>query len=78
MEANRTIAALTGMVNERYPHLIQDTSIQEYVFWDCKKNVEIPPKDLDAVNIYIKENKINDFALVIYFKNNTIGYRLKL
>jgi len=52
--------------------------IKDFCFWDCTKNVEIPVKDLDEIKVYLVANKITDFALVIYFSNNIIGYRLSV
>lgn len=76
---DKTLAVITHLVYTNYPHLLDsDTSIVDYCFWDPSANKEVPIKDLDAVNKYKILNNIPEILLVIYFSDNTIGYRLKL
>lgn len=76
---DKTLAAITHLVHTNYPHLLDNgTSITDYCFWDSSANKEVPIKDLDAVNKYKILNNIPEILLVIYFSDNTIGYRLKL
>jgi len=78
-EMDKTLAAITHLVYTNYPHLLDNnTSITDYCFWDPNTNKEVPIKDLDAVNRYKIINNISEILLVIYFSDNTIGYRLKL
>jgi len=75
----KTLAAITPLVHTNYPNLLDnDTRITAYCFWDSSANKEVPIKDLDAVNKYKILNNIPEILLVIYFSDNTIGYRLKL
>lgn len=70
---------ITASVRSNCPQLLEDeVIIKDFCFWDCTKNVEIPVKDLDEIKVYLVANKITDFALVIYFSNNIIGYRLSV
>lgn len=74
-----TIYVLTEIIRKNYPHLLDnDTIIVDYCFWDGIKNKELPVKKLDAVQVYKTLNNIKDLVLVIYFSDNTIGYRLKI
>jgi hypothetical protein len=75
---DKTIDALTDIIRVNYPHLLEGRTIVDYVFWNCSTNTEIPFKDLDVVKNYITMHSIRDFTLVIYFNDNTIGYRLKV
>lgn len=76
---DKTILAITEIIRKNYPHLLDnDTTIIDYCFWDCTTNRELPVKDLDAVNYYKTAYNIKDLVLVIYFSDNTIGYRLKI
>lgn len=78
-EMDKTLAAITHLVHTSYPHLLDNnTSIIDYCFWDPLTNKEVPIKDLDGVNKYKILNNIPEILLVIYFSDNTIGYRLKL
>lgn len=74
-----TLEMITNNVRIKYPHLLENgVSIVKYYFWDCQKNCAIPSKDLNVVKQIISVKKITDFALVIYFSNNIIGYRLDI
>ena len=76
---DKTIFAITEFVRKAYPHLLDNgTTVIDYCFWDCAANKELPVKDLDAVNNYKNTHNIKDLVLVIYFSDNTIGYRLNL
>jgi hypothetical protein len=70
---------ITNNVWIKYPHLLDNNvTIANYYFWDCNKNEAIPSKDLKAVKQIIASKNITDFALVILFSNNIIGYRLDI
>jgi len=74
-----TLEAITNSVYANYPHLLADNvSIVDYCFWDCLSNTEIPVKEMKEVKNYLTSNGIVDFTLVIFFSDNTIGYRLKI
>lgn len=76
---NETLEMITNNVRVKYPHLLEENiTITDYLFWDCKENIEIPSKDLATVKLIIASKKITDFALVIFFSNNIIGYRLEI
>ena len=76
---NETLEMITNNVRIKYPHLLEDgVSVADYYFWDCKVNAVIPSKDLNIVKQIITSKKITDFALVIFFSNNIIGYRLDI
>ena len=74
-----TLEAITNSVYANYPHLLAaNIYIRNYSFWDCIRNRELPVRELVDVKPYIIKHGIIDFALVIYFSDNTIGYRLDL
>ena len=76
---DNTLHLLTQLVLKSYPHLLDNnTTIIDYCFWNPLTNTELPVKDLDSVNRYKLINNIPEILLVIYFSDNTIGYRLKL
>jgi hypothetical protein len=75
----QTLEVITNNVRVKYPHLLGDeNSISDYYFWDCKNNEVIPSKDIKAVKQILTNKNITDFALVILFNNNIIGYRLDI
>ena len=74
-----TLEAITNSVHANYPHLLADSVyIRDYSFWDCIRNHELPVKELADVKPYLIKHGIVDFTLVIFFSDNTIGYRLKI
>ena len=74
-----TLEAITNSVHANYPHLLADSVyIRDYCFWDCIRNQELPVKELADVKPYIIKHGIVDFTLVIFFSDNTIGYRLNI
>ena len=74
-----TLEAITNSVNANYPHLLaNNVFIRDYCFWDCIRNCELPVKELADVKPYIVSHGIVDFSLVIFFSDNTIGYRLNV
>lgn len=73
-----TLDAITENVFKNYPLFLEDAKISHYYFWDCTKNEEIPPREIKDVKNYLEIHKIKDFALVIVFSDNIIGYRLKV
>jgi hypothetical protein len=74
-----TLEAITNSVYANYPHLLAGgVTIRDYSFWDCARNTEIPVKETKDVKNYLTSNGITDFSLVIFFSDNTIGYRLKV
>ena len=76
---NETLDMITHNVGIKYPHLLEGgVTITDYYFWDCKNNGAIPSKDLKVVKQIIASKNITDFALVIFFSNNIIGYRLDI
>ena len=76
---DKTLLAITEIIRTNYPHLLDnDTTIVDYCFWDAFTNKELPVKKLDDVNVYKLAHKSCDLVLVIYFSDNTIGFRLKL
>lgn len=76
---SETLEMITNNVQIKYPHLLENgVTITDYLFWDCKQNCEIPLKDLKQVKAYLLGKSITDFALVIFFSNNIIGYRLDI
>jgi len=76
---DKTIEALTEIIQTNYPHLLdEDTKIIDYCFWDATNNKELPVKKLEQVNAYKLTRGNFDLVLVIYFSDNTIGYRLKI
>ena len=71
--------AITELVRVNYPHLLDnDTTVTDYCFIDSSNNKEIPTKDFDEVNKYKLLSGTPEILLVIFFSDNTIGYRLKL
>ena len=71
------IEAITNNLTAKYPGLLEDdVTVVDYYFIDCAKNQEIPVKDFKDIKNYLLLHKIKDFAMVILFSNNTIGYRL--
>jgi hypothetical protein len=76
---DKTIEAIESIIRTNYPHLLEGgVTVTDYYFIDCAKNTEIPVKNLDILQSYLLAKNIKDFTLVIYFSNNTIGYRLKI
>lgn len=76
---DKDVAAITELVRISYPHLLDNnTKIIDYCFWDPIGNKEIPTKDFDEVNRIKNTRNMSEVLLVIYFSDNTIGYRLKL
>lgn len=76
---DKSLIAITELVRASYPHLLDnDTTITDYCFWDSKANKELPTKNLDEVNKLKNTLNIPEVLLVIYFSDNTIGFRLKL
>jgi hypothetical protein len=74
-----TLEAITNSVHANYPHLLADNiTIRDYYFWDCIKNQELPVRELSDVKPYLINHGIVDFTLVIFFSDNTIGFRLNL
>jgi hypothetical protein len=74
-----SLEAITNSVHANYPHLLADSVyIRDYCFWDCIRNQELPVKEIEEVKPYLVSKGIVDFALVIFFSDNTIGYRLKI
>jgi len=79
MDELTDIEAITHNVTIAYPHFLQDgTTIKDYYFIDCTKNEVFPVTKFKDVKDYIKSAKIKDFAMVISFSNNIIGYRLNV
>ncbi len=73
------IEAITHNVLMMHPHLLRDgATVKDYYFIDCQKNEVLPVTEFKAVKDYIKSAKIKDFAMVISFSNNIIGYRLNV
>jgi hypothetical protein len=76
---DKTIETLTEIIRTNYPHLLDgDTKIIDYCFWDAANNKELPVKKLEQVNSFRLSHNNLDLVLVIYFSDNTIGYRLKI
>jgi hypothetical protein len=74
-----TLEAITNSVHANYPHLLaNNVSVVDYCFWDCVQNCELPVRELAEVKPYLISKGIIDFTLVIFFSDNTIGYRLKI
>jgi hypothetical protein len=79
MDEKTDIEAITHNVSIAYPHLLRDgVTVKDYYFIDCTKNEVFPVTEFKAVKDYIKSAKIKDFAMVISFSNNIIGYRLNV
>lgn len=73
------ISAITELVRISYPHLLDNnTTVIDYCFWDPIGNKEIPTKNFDEANKIKNTCNLSEVLLVIYFSDNTIGYRLKL
>lgn len=73
------IDALTHNVRIKYPHLLEDNAtIVDYYFINCDTREELPVKKFSEVKQFLDFNKIKNFALVILFSNNIIGYRLEV
>lgn len=76
---DKTVEAIESIIRTNYPHLLEGgVTVVDYCFVDCAKNCIIPVKKLDVLQSYLLAKSIKDFTLVIYFSNNTIGYRLKI
>ena len=74
-----TLEAITNSVHANYPHLLAAKNhLVDYCFWDCVRNCELPVRELAEVKPYLISKGIVDFTLVIFFSDNTIGYRLKI
>lgn len=79
MDELTDIEAITHNVLMMHPHLLRDgATVKDYYFIDCQKNEVLPVTEFKAVKDYIKNAKIKDFAMVISFSNNIIGYRLNV
>jgi len=79
MDELTDIEAITHNVSIAYPHLLRGgVTVKDYYFIDCTKNEVFPVTEFKAVKDYIKSAKIKDFAMVISFSNNIIGYRLNV
>lgn len=75
----QAIEALTHNVKIKYPHLLEDgVTIVDYFFINCDNREELPVKKFGEVKQFLDFNKIKNFALVILFSNNIIGYRLEV
>ena len=75
----KTLEAITNSVYANYPYLLANSvHIRDYCFWDCIRNKELPVRELADVRPYLIKHGIVDFTLVIFFSDNTIGYRLKI
>ena len=73
------IEAITNNLLVNYPRLVEgDTIVEGYYFIDCAKNTVLPVTELEDVKKYLIAYKITDFAMVILFNNNIIGYRLSV
>jgi hypothetical protein len=76
---DKTIETLTEIVRINYPHLLDgDTKIIDYCFWNATSNKELPVKKLEDVKTYKLTHDNFDLVLVIFFSDNTIGFRLKI
>jgi hypothetical protein len=76
---DKTIEAITEIIRVNHPHLLDgDTKIIDYCFWNATTNKELPVKKLEDVNTYKLVNGNFDLVLVIFFSDNTIGYRLNI
>lgn len=76
---DNNIDVITELVRINYPHLLDNnTTILDYCFWDTVNNKEVPTKNFDDANKYKLIHNAPEILLVIYFSDNTIGYRLKL
>lgn len=74
-----TLEMITNNVHTKYPHLLgEGVTVTDYFFINCNTFKEFPTKDLTAVKNYITTERITNFALVILFSNNIIGYRLDI
>ena len=79
MDELTSIEAITHNVAIAHPYLLQNgVTVKDYYFIDCEINEVLPVTDFKAVKDYIKSAKIKDFAMVISFSNNIIGYRLNV
>lgn len=73
------IEAITNNLLTNYPRLLEgDTTVEGYYFVDCAKNTVLPVTELEDVKKHLIDYKITDFAMVILFNNNIIGYRLNV
>lgn len=73
------IEAITNNLLVNYPRLLEeDTIVKGYYFIDCTKNTVLPVTELEDIKKYLIAYKITDFAMVILFNNNIIGYRLNV
>lgn len=79
MDELTDIEAITHNVLMMHPHLLRDgATVKDYYFIDCQKNEVLPVTEFKAVKDYVKSAKIKDFAMVISFSNDIIGYRLNV
>lgn len=79
MDELTDIEAITHNVSISHPHLLRDgATVKDYYFIDCQKNEVLPVTEFKAVKDYVKSAKIKDFAMVISFSNDIIGYRLNV
>lgn len=79
MDELTDIEVITHNVSISYPHLLQNgATVKDYYFIDCQKNEILPVKKFKNVKDYIKSANIKEFAMVISFSNDIIGYRLNV
>lgn len=74
-----TLDLITGAVRSNYPVFLEDgVTIQDYYFVNCATGDKLPCKEIETVKLFVANHNIVDFALVILFSNNIIGYRLNI
>jgi hypothetical protein len=79
MDELTDIDAITHNLSINHPNLLEGgVTVTDYYFIDCTKNEILPVSKFEAVKAYIIAAKITNFAMVISFSNNIIGYRLNV
>ena len=79
MDELTDIEAITHNLTINHPNLLEDkVTVTDYYFIDCDKNEVLPVRNFAAIKDYLKNTKILNFAMVISFSNNIIGYRLNV
>lgn len=79
MDEKTDIEAITHNLSINHPELLENgVTVTDYYFIDCTKNEVLPVSEFESVKAYIIAAKITNFAMVILFSNNIIGYRLNV
>lgn len=75
---DKELQSIFDLVKLKHPHLLDNnTKIVDYCFWDASLNKELVG-GFESVKTYKLAHQKSEIVLVIFFSDNTIGYRLNL